>query len=127
MAHGDLHPGNILKGSDGYCLLDLGCMDHEQRIADLAIFLSMSCTDYENVAKTRELYEAALESYGKQIQLTPAERSALPVLIQANYAMFALRTAELLRDESDNPEVKSFYKKGIRGLEFARSHPDIFV
>lgn len=119
LVHGDLHPFNILKGSDGdYCILDLGCMDYEQRIADLAIFMSMTCADFADQAKTRLFFEAAVDTYQQRVNLTTSEKNALPVLIQANYAMFALRTAELLRDDPNNAEVRQFHERGMGGLRF---------
>jgi Ser/Thr protein kinase RdoA (MazF antagonist) len=124
LVHGDLHPFNILKGSDSqYCILDLGCMDHEQRIADLAIFLSMTCADFEDQAETRSFFEAAVRAYEQQVSLTPSERDALPILIRANYAMFALRTAELLRDDPNNAEVRQFHERGMQGLRFMQELP----
>lgn len=118
LVHGDLHPFNILKDQDKYCILDLGCMDHEQRIADLAIFMSNTCADFTNAAKTKELFRAVVDTYERQVQLTPSERAALPLLIQANYAMFALRTAELLQNDPNNGEVKQFHELGMNGMRF---------
>ncbi|OGV90995.1 hypothetical protein A3A66_03075 [Microgenomates group bacterium RIFCSPLOWO2_01_FULL_46_13] len=118
LVHGDLHSFNILKEEGGkYCILDLGCMDHEQRLADLAIFMSNTCADFTDLEKTTRLFSATTQAYEARNQLTPSERQALPVLIQANYAMFALRTAELLQADPDDQEIRDWHKHGMKGLQ----------
>ena len=92
-------------------------MDHEQRLADLAIFMSNTCADFTDLEKTTRLFSATTQAYEARNQLTPSERQALPVLIQANYAMFALRTAELLQADPDDQEIRDWHKHGMKGLQ----------
>ncbi|OGM22368.1 hypothetical protein A2961_00695 [Candidatus Woesebacteria bacterium RIFCSPLOWO2_01_FULL_39_21] len=118
-AHGDLHPGNILKGATGeYRILDLGCMDYQPRVVDLAIFLAQTCANFGDTEKTRELFQASIKTYEENNGLTDHEKSVLPLLIRANYAMFALRSAELLQENPDDQEIRDWHERSIKGLEF---------
>jgi len=118
LIHGDLHPFNILKGKGGkFCILDLGCMDYQQRIADLAIFMSNTCADFTDLEKTKRLFTATVEAYESHNHLTREEKEGLSTLIQANYAMFSLRTAELLQKDPDNKEVREWHEHGLNGLK----------
>ena len=63
------------------------------------------------------MFEATVSAYETHNKLTPEEKAALSTLIKANYAMFALRTAELLVDNPDDKEVRDWHEHGIRGLK----------
>lgn len=121
LVHGDLHSFNILKNKQrGLKILDLGCMDHEQRIADLVIFMSNTCADFTNLDKTKRLFTATVEAYESHNHLTKEEKEALPTLIQANYAMFSLRTAELLQENPENKEIREWHEHGLNGLKMMK-------
>lgn len=118
LVHGDLHAFNILKNKQrGLKILDLGCMDHEQRIADLVIFMSNTCADFTDLEKTKRLFATTVEAYESHNKLTTEEKVALPTLIQANYAIFSLRTAELLQQDPDNKEIREWHEHGLNGLK----------
>lgn len=117
LVHGDLHSFNILKSSEGkICILDLGCLDHEQRVADLAIFMANTCADFTNIENTKEFFKIAIEATESNGDLTSAEEKSIPTLIKANYAMFVLKTAELLKDDPNDKEIQEWHEHGIQGL-----------
>jgi Ser/Thr protein kinase RdoA (MazF antagonist) len=117
LVHGDLHSFNILKNPKlGIKILDLGCMDSEQRIADPVIFMTNACADFSNLELTRARFAAVINSYERRNQFTEAEKVALPTLLEANYAMFTLRTGELLTEEPENQEIKAWHEHGLQGL-----------
>lgn len=117
--HGDLHSDNILKDNDGnMMLLDLGVINYSPRIVDLAIFLSNTCIDFDNPKKTRILFNTAISTYDKENPLTDAEKQALLTLIRANYAMFLLRSSDLLEQEPNNVEYVYWNQFAQKGLNF---------
>lgn len=117
LIHGDLHKFNILKSPDGeYCILDLGCLDYGPRIVDLAVFMANTCADLTDLQKTKALFDATIEAYEKTNLLTPAEKEAIPLLIKANYAIFYLRTSEILLDDPNDQEVREWHKFAAEGL-----------
>lgn len=96
--------------------MDLGVTDFGPRIVDLAVFLSNTCTNFDDPEKTRALFDAAILAYDKENSLTDAEKQALPVLIKSNYAMFLLRSSELLQQDPTNVDYiywNNFAQKGL--------------
>lgn len=101
--HGDLYREHILKSREGkYCIIDLGCMDHNAAVLDLAIFLAHFCLD-DRLDRSRagHIYSLVLEVYQARAPLSAAELRALPVLIAGSYASYIVATTRLIEKEGD--------------------------
>lgn len=100
--HGDMQRKHILKNKKGeYCILDLGCMRNDARVYDLSIHFAWYCLCYDTWERRDEVVKNVLETYQKIIPLTQSEINSLPVLTQAAYAAYYLKTT-LLIQEGDN-------------------------
>ncbi|MBI4015654.1 MAG: phosphotransferase [Candidatus Aenigmarchaeota archaeon] len=103
--HGDLQRHHFLKNSKGdMCIIDLGCMDYNASVLDLAIFLALFFP-VNSVGKCRKIYYFVLEKYNSIRKLTKEETEAIPILIQATYAIYL---------------IASTYNKSPYWIEFAR-------
>jgi len=116
--HGDLQRNHILKDSAGrYTFIDLGCLDHNAAVVDLAIYLALFCLDPFTPAGRRELLDRTVASYSREAPVTPAEYSALDVLIRATYASYLLATAQLIRGRGDSSaETAGWFRFALAGL-----------
>ncbi len=89
--HGDLQPYNILKNkSNEYCILDLGCIDFAPAVLDLSIFIMHFCHDPNTARLNKDLYYLAVEEYQKMNPLSQQELEAIPILVSATFAIFAI-------------------------------------
>lgn len=117
IVHGDLHSFNILKNpTKGILILDPGCLDYLQRIIDPVVFMTNTCADFRNLDLTLNRFQETIRAYEEYELLTPQEKAALPTLMKANYAMFSLRTAELLQEDPENKEIREWHEHGLQGL-----------
>lgn len=90
--HGTFEPENILKNADGkLCLLDLGCMDYNASIIDIATFLANYTVNLTPDHKQKRV-KLFLESYHAIHHVSNQELAALPTLILAQYAAYLMRT-----------------------------------
>lgn len=116
--HGTFEPENILKKSDGKLwLLDLGCMDYNASIIDMATCLANYTIDLSPNQK-RKRVEIFLESYQTIHQVSKQERAALPTLIRAQYALYIIRTNYYRVKLKDSTEQSSsLFSMGKRGIQ----------
>ena len=103
--HGDLQKQHVLKNNKGnYCILDLGCMDHNAVVIDLAVFLAQFCLDIKNSAtKNSYILEKVLNIYTKLNYLSSQEIANIPLLIKATFAVYLIESNYLIatgKDES---------------------------
>jgi len=103
--HGDLQKQHVLKNKKGdYCILDLGCMDYNATVIDLAIFLAQFCLDIKNAAaKNSVILKKVLNTYTKLNYLNSYEIANIPLLIKATFAVYLIESNYLIvtgKDES---------------------------
>src|SRR6266516_3741018 len=98
--HGDLQKQHVLKNAQGaLCILDLGCVDFNAVIIDLAIFIAHFCFDVESTHEVRDAYRLIVDEYIKYYELNQSELRSLPLLIKATYAMYLMTPRYLLAVE----------------------------
>lgn len=88
--HGDLSREHVLKNSSGdYCILDFGGVNINPLVADLAFMMSYYCLDRatSSVKTFENRYRVILDEYLSHCDLSSYELSAIPIIIQANYAL----------------------------------------
>lgn len=90
--HGTFEPENILKNKHGdLCLLDLGCMDYNASIIDIATFFANFTIDL-SLDKRRKITNTFLQTYQSIRSLTSKELASLPSLVCSQYAVYIIRT-----------------------------------
>ncbi len=87
--HGDLQRHHILKNKNKFCVIDLGCMDYNASVLDLAIFLALFFP-VGSAVKCREMYGFVMGEYRNNRRLSEAELAAIPTLIKATYAIYLI-------------------------------------
>ncbi|MEK7544119.1 MAG: phosphotransferase [Patescibacteria group bacterium] len=125
--HGTLERENILKNSQGaYCILDLGCMDYNASIVDIATFLANFTIDMDG-EETVEMIKESLTEYQKFHMLTADERLALPILIEAQYAILVMGMTHAMKMEHDDSKQTNrwleFGKHGLKKFQGIHSLP----
>ncbi len=117
--HGALEKQNILKNAQGkYCILDLGCMDFNVAVIDLAIFLAAFCLNpSHSFNDNRLVYDLVLQEYLKTHPLSSMEIKTLPLLVRASYAAYAVTSNYLIvKDNDTSVQAKRFLSLGQNGL-----------
>lgn len=116
--HGTFEAENILKDNDGvHCILDLGCMDYNASIVDIATFLANYTIDLPADQK-RIRAKLFLAKYKTLHHLPSQEIAALPTLIRVQYAAYVTRTnyyRKKLKDKS--PQTNELFSMGTRGIQ----------
>jgi len=115
--HGTFEPENILKNSRGeLCLLDLGCMDYNASIVDIATFLANYTVDLTELDRKKRI-DIILETYNINHPLSSQELTAIPILVRGQYAVIALRTNYYIRKRHDKTkQTKHWYNFARKGL-----------
>ncbi|MBI4065187.1 phosphotransferase [Candidatus Gottesmanbacteria bacterium] len=114
--HGTLESENILKRDDNLCLLDLGCMDYNAAIYDVATFLANYTLDIPHGEKQRRI-DLVVNHYQLTLPLVSYERDALVPLIHAQYAIIYLRTNYYVTKLRDTSKLTiNWLEKAKRGL-----------
>lgn len=115
--HGTFESKNILKNKKGeLCLLDLGCMDYNASIVDVATFLANYTIDMNKKDK-QERINLFLTAYQTQHPLTAKEVRSLPILIRAQYATIVVRTNYYIRRKRDtSSQTRGLFAFDRRGL-----------
>lgn len=116
--HGALERANVLKNAQGgFCILDLGCLDYNALVIDLAIFMAHFCFGLKSVHETRNKCELIIKEYWKYHQMSQLELKSLPCLIRAVYAMFIINPLYLITALNDtSPQTRAWLKFGRDGL-----------
>ncbi len=117
--HGAFEKSNILKNNKGdYCILDLGCMDFNASVIDLAIFLAAFClAPASELNYNKKIKEFVIKEYLKTNDLTEYEIQNTPLLIRATYAAYILIPSYLLATRTDTIEqVNKFLSIGREGV-----------
>src|SRR3989344_9623257 len=115
--HGTFETENILKRGNKLCLLDLGCMDFNAAIFDIATFISNYTLDLSPQEKRRRI-QLIVQTYQKTFPLTKDELHALPICVKAQYAVILLRTNYYrIKHLDTTPLTKLWYDRARRGLE----------
>ncbi len=117
--HGDWQRKHVLKNSEGgYCILDLGVMDFNCRVIDLAIFLALFCFDAKS-EKNNNIFRMVIEQYEKTNKLSTREIKVLPFLIKATYAIYLLGSNYLIFCGDKSRQTREWLDFGRRGIKTA--------
>lgn len=116
--HGSLEKENILKNTLGeLCLLDLGCMDYNASVLDIATFIA-NFTVYLDAAKRSHIINLVLETYQKAHPLSHEELVALPTLISTQYATYIIVMTHKMRKNHDmTKQTQTWLDRGWGGLK----------
>lgn len=116
--HGTVEKENILKNNLGeLCLLDLGCMDYNARILDIATFIA-NVTVYLNEEKRKHFTDLILSTYQTSHPLTREELAALPTLIRAQFVACIIVMTYKMRSHHDmTKQTQSWLDRGWGGLK----------
>lgn len=115
--HGTFEPKNILKNTNGdLCFLDLGCMDYNASIVDIATFLANYTIDMNGKDKQKRI-DLILNAYQTQNSLSVNELRSIPILVRAQYATIVVRTNYYIRKKHDTTsQTQNWLAFGRRGL-----------
>ncbi|HLD25323.1 MAG TPA: phosphotransferase [Patescibacteria group bacterium] len=116
--HGSMEKENVLKNSAGeLCILDLGCMDYNASILDIATFIA-NFTVYLNEEKRKNFTELILTTYQQSHPLTRDELTALPTLIRAQYVAYIIVMTHKMRKLHDmTKQTQTWLDRGWGGLK----------
>ncbi|HYK08580.1 MAG TPA: phosphotransferase [Candidatus Eisenbacteria bacterium] len=116
--HGDLQRKHVLKSKEGaYCLLDMGCIRKDAKVFDLSIFLAWFCLGEETWDKKDEIIKDILKEYTKINPLSQEELVVLPMLVQASYAAYLLKTSVLLKFGDTSEETRNWHDQSLKMLK----------
>ncbi len=116
--HGDVQRAHVLKNAQGkYCIIDLGCMNVDASILDLAIFLAHFTIDIESLDEVNQLMRLIVHEYNKVHPLPEIELKCLPLLMQSTYAIYLIASSAQITGKN-NPSAESldwqtFGRKGL--------------
>ncbi len=115
--HGSVEKENVLKNAEGtLCLLDLGCMDYNASVLDIATFIA-NFSAYLTEEKRNNLIQRILEAYQQSIPLTFPELAALPTLIRAQCATYVIGMSYRMRKDHDmSKQTQTWLDRGWDGL-----------
>ncbi|MCL4200084.1 phosphotransferase [Patescibacteria group bacterium] len=118
LIHGTPEKENVLKNANGeLCLLDLGCMDYNAAILDIATLIANFAL-YVTEEKRKQFIHLILDTYNNTRQITPAERAALPSLIRAQYAAYVIAMTYHMRKNHDmTKQTQVWLDRGWDGLK----------
>ncbi len=116
--HGTMEKENILKNSGGQlCLLDLGCMDYNASILDIATFIA-NFTLYLTEEKRTHVIELILTTYQQSRQLSRGEIAALPTFIRAQFVAYIIgMTYHMRKDHDMSKQNQTWLDRGWDGLK----------
>lgn len=125
--HGTLEKENVLKNSAGeLCLLDLGCMDYNASVLDIATMLA-NFTLYISDEKRKHISQLIIDTYQQSRTLTPLELTALPALIRAQYAAYIIAMTYHMRKEHDmTKQTQTWLDRGWDGIKAYASVRKLF-
>lgn len=115
--HGTMEKENVLKNSEGKLyLLDLGCMDYNASILDIATFIA-NFSVYLPQVKRNHLIHLVLTTYTTILPLAPVEIAALPTLIRAQFAAYIIGMTYNMRKNHDmSKQTQVWLDRGWDGL-----------
>lgn len=116
--HGAMEKENVLKNSLGeLCLLDLGCMDYNASVLDIATFIA-NVTVYLDADKRNHIIDVILETYSQTHPLSHEEVAAIPTLIRAQYAAYIIVMTHKMRKNHDmTKQTQTWLDRGWGGLK----------
>ncbi len=120
--HGDFNRTNALRNSTGeYCIIDLGCIDFNIALIDLAVFLAWFLDIPTSEPVAWQMYNLALNEYARISKIRSAELKYLPLFIQAVYAMYILdcgySTEEWMSTDGTIQKWLDFSRKSMVGSQ----------
>lgn len=115
--HGTFEKENVLKNADGtLCLLDFGCTDFAASVLDIATFVA-NFTLYLDSDRRKAVIRTIMDAYQEIRSLTALERAALPTLIRAQYAAYAVgMTYHMRKDHDMTKQTQTWLDRGWDGL-----------
>jgi len=118
LIHGTPEKENVLKNANGdLCLLDLGCMDYNAAVIDIATFIANFAL-YVTEEKRKHIVHLILDTYNPTRQITQAELTALPALIRAQYAAYIIAMTYHMRKNHDmTKQTQVWLDRGWDGLK----------
>lgn len=114
--HADMQRRHVMKDKNGkYCLLDFGCARFDAKVFELSVYLAWFCIGKDTWSIKDQIVKKVVVEYLKVHRLSPDELHALPVLTEAAYAAYFLKTS-LLTNEGDKSQETSEWMKSSKDL-----------
>ncbi len=117
LIHGSVEKENILKSADGsLCLLDLGCMEYQPSVTDIATAI-VNFTDGLAKNERDRIIRLMLNAYRAVRPLNNLELDVLPILVRAQCAAYILgMTYHQVHDGDQSVQTETWLQRGISGL-----------
>ncbi len=124
--HGSLEKENILKQTNGdLYILDLGCMDYNASILDIAT-LNSNMTIYTPEEKRRHSINEIITAYTKTTPISQAELTALPTLIRAQFAGYIIAMTHHMRIDHDmTKQTQTWLDRGWDGFRSYKTYTKV--
>lgn len=116
--HGDIMSGNIMRDKNGKIyILDFAVSQYYPRITELATLIACNFFDSKEPEQLQNIYAFTVNEYQKYSKLQKDELNALPIFIQATFAMYLLRANyEKVVNKNNSKENEHWLKVGITGI-----------
>lgn len=109
--HADMQRRHILKNEAGkYCILDFGCARFDAKVFELSVYLAWFCLGSDTWYMRDRIIKKVTTEYLKTHQLSSYELQALPVLTEAAYASYFLKTSVLTIEGDTRQETTEWLK-----------------
>ena len=116
--HADLRAANLLWTQDEELfVVDFSVGGIKPRLIELAVILGDTCFDYD-IDRFKQNCQHFLEAYRSHVELTNKEVQNIPDFLNLFFAMFYMRAAYEIRENSDTfSETAELYNRAKHALE----------
>jgi|GEM_PF-679243 len=122
LIHGSVEKENILKSGGGsLCILDLGCMEYQPSVTDIATAI-VNFTDGLETNARKRIIRLMLNAYRTVRPVNDLELGVLPVLVRAQCAAYILgMTYHKVHDGDTSAQTETWLRRGTAGLAAYRA------
>jgi len=116
--HGDMQRKHVLKNKKGeYCILDFGCASYAGKVFEISTFLAWFCLDENNWKDRKKIYSTVITEYTKRHNLANYELKSIPLLIEASYVSYFLKTSLLIQEGDKSEETYNWHVSAKKMLQ----------
>ena len=108
--HGDMQRKHVLKNKKGeFCILDFGCASYDGKVFDLSTYLAWFCIGNDTWENKDRIYQEVIKEYTNHLELSEYELEAIPILTEASYSAYYLKTYILLKEGDKGKETLDWH------------------